>query len=209
MVKTEAQVIMVVSPPESSSQYQIPPDVLSKLRQTPWCATILDDPSFLPLRSHSRNPPPHRVGRYTLMSQTLSTPETVPIWQAFYRPSSNPDPGPNDIGEVRVLIVLGSGMDGHLHTLHGGVAPALLDEAMGNVAAIHTAGKTIYTAFLHINYKKPLPTPNVVMIKAKLDPKSRGRKSYISASIEDGNGTIFNTAEALFLQVERKPRPKI
>jgi hypothetical protein len=32
---------------------------------------------------------------------------------------------------------------------------------------------------------------------------------YIGATLEDGNGTVFTTAEALFLEVERKPRPKI
>jgi hypothetical protein len=42
-----------------------------------------------------------------------------------------------------------------------------------------------------------------VMIKAKLDPRSRGRKLFVRATLEDGNGTIFTTAEALFSEVER------
>jgi hypothetical protein len=165
---------MVVLRPDfsgRSSQYQIPTNIVSQLRQTSWCASILDDPAFLPLQSHSRTPPPYLVGRYSFMGRTLATAETVPIWQGFYRPSSNLDPDDNDYGEVRVLIVLGSGMD--------------------------------------VDYKKPLPTPSVVMIKAKLDPRSRGRKLYITATLEDGAGTILTTAEALFLEVERKPRPKI
>jgi thioesterase superfamily protein 4 len=204
---------MVVLRPDfskRSSQYQIPTNVVSQLGQTPWCASILDDSVFLPLQSHSRTPPPYLVGRYSFMNRTLATAETIPIWQGFYRPSSNLDPDDIDYGEVRVLIVLGSGMDGHLHTAHGGVAATLLDEAMGTVAGIHkTPGRSIFTAFMHVDYKKPLPTPSVVMIKAKLDPRSRGRKLYIRATLEDGTGTIFTAAEALFLEVERKPRPKI
>jgi acyl-coenzyme A thioesterase PaaI-like protein len=47
-------------------------------------------------------------------------------------------------------------MDGHLYTAHGGVAATLLDEAMGNVGGIHkTPGRSIFTAFMHVNYKKP------------------------------------------------------
>ena len=204
---------MVVLRPEFSnrdSRYQIPPNILSQLRQTPWCTSILDDPTFLPIQSHSRSPPPYLVGRYSFISRTLSTAETVPVWQDFYRPSSHSDPTDNDYGEVRVLVMLGSGMDGHLHTAHGGVAATLLDEAMGTVGGIHkTPGKSIFTAFMHVDYKKPLPTPSVVMIKAKLDPRSGGRKLYIRATLEDGNGTEFTAAEGLFLEVKRKPRTKI
>lgn len=102
------------------------------------------------------------------MSRTLATAETVPVWQGFYRLPSKLDSDDDDYGELRVLVVLGSGMDGHLHTAHGGVAATLLDEAMGTIGGI-----------------------------------------YIGATLEDGNGTVFTAAEALFLEVERKPRPKI
>jgi acyl-coenzyme A thioesterase THEM4 len=204
---------MVVLRPEFSNRgsgYQIPPNILSKLRQTPWCASVLDDPTFLPIQSPSRNPPPYLVGRYSFMGRTLSTAETVPVCQGFYRPSSHSDPNDSDYGEVCVFVMLGSGMDGHLHTAHGGVAATLLDEAMGIVGLIHkTPGKSIFTAFMHVDYKKPLPTPNVVVIKAKLDPRSGGRKLYIRATLEDGNGTEFTAAEALFLEVEWKPRTKV
>lgn len=192
------------------SSYQIPEKICSQLRETPWCASILDDPGFLSLPSHTRTPPPHLVGRYSLMSQTLATADTVPIWQAFYRLPSKVDSEKDGAGELRVLAMLGSGMDGHLHTAHGGVAATLLDEAMGTLAGIHkTPGKPIFTAFIHVDYKNPLPTPRAVMIKAALDARSGGRKLYIRATIEDGNGTIFSAAEALFLEVPWKSRPKL
>lgn len=209
----KTRVIMVVLRPDfskRSSQYQIPANILSQLRQIPWCMSLLDDPAFVPLPSHSRNPPPYLVGRYSFMSRTLATAETVPIWQGLYRLPSKLDSDDDDYGELRVLVVLGSGLDGHLHTAHGGVAATLLDEAMGIIGGIHkTPGKAIFTAFIHVDYKKPLPTPGAVMIKAKLDPRSRGRKIYIVATLEDGSGTVFTAAEALFLEVKRKPRPKI
>jgi hypothetical protein len=69
------------------------------------------------------------------------------------------DSDDDDYDELRVLVVLGSGMDGHLHTAHGGVAATLLDEAMGTIGGIHKSpGKATFTAFMHVGYKKPLPT---------------------------------------------------
>lgn len=140
------------------------------------------------------------------MNKTLSTPETVPIWQAFYRPSRSDKAEDNDYGSVICLVALGSALDGHLHTAHGGVAAALLDEAMGTVGGIHkTRGKSQFTAYLHVNYRKPLPTPGVICIKASLDgEKSRGRKIFINATLESGEGVVFNDANGLFLETERK-----
>jgi acyl-coenzyme A thioesterase THEM4 len=145
------------------------------------------------------------------MNKTLSTPETVPIWQAFYRPSRSSDPALADFGEVICLIALGSALDGHLHTAHGGVAAALLDEAMGTVGGIHkTRGKSQFTAFLHVNYRKPLPTPGMICIKAKIDgEKSKGRKIFINASLESGDGVVYNDANGLFLETDRKHRAKL
>jgi acyl-coenzyme A thioesterase PaaI-like protein len=165
----------------------------------------------LALFSHPLTSPSTQYGRYTFMNKTLSTPETVPIWQAFYRPSRSSDPALADFGEVICLIALGSALDGHLHTAHGGVAAALLDEAMGTVGGIHkTRGKSQFTAFLHVNYRKPLPTPGMICIKAKIDgEKSKGRKIFINASLESGDGVVYNDANGLFLETDRKHRAKL
>ena len=98
-----------------------------------------------------------------------------------------------------------------MHTAHGGVAAALLDEAMGTVGGIHKErGKSQFTAYLHVNYRKPLPTPGIICIKAKIDPeKSKGRKIYITASLESGDGVVYNDANGLFLETERKHKSKL
>jgi thioesterase superfamily protein 4 len=202
--------MVVLNPPpfrrSSDLEYKVPSEILSQLQQTEWCLTTLSDPSFVPLNSYSRTPPSHLAGRYTFMSKTLQTDETVPIWQAFYRPS----PSDNEPGELRVLATLGGGMDGHLHTAHGGVAATLLDEAMGTLAGIHKEpGKSIFTAYMRVDYKKPVPTPSVILIRVTLDAKSATRKIFVNATIESGEGIVYTGAEALFLEVERKHRPKI
>lgn len=198
--------MVVLRPPPfrrpSDQQYVVPPEVVAQLRKTPWTLSILDDPSFVPLNSYARTPPPYLAGRYTLMGKTLKTDETVPIWQGFYRPSTSDD----DLGEVRIIAALGSGMDGHLHTAHGGVAATLIDEALGTLAGIHKEpGVSIFTGYLHVNYKKPVPTPSVILIRARLNgKKSAKRKIYVDATLESGDGVVYTSAESLFLEVERK-----
>lgn len=195
------------SPRLKINEYRVPHEILLELQKQAWCLETLNNPSYLPLNSHSRTPPPHLAGRYTLMSKTLSTNATIPIWQGFYKPfvsEEEPD-------EVRILLALGPDMDGHLNTAHGGVSALMLDEAMGTMAGMHKEpGKAIYTAYMHTNYKKPVPTPSVCLIRVTFDAtRSAGRKLYINASLESGTGIIYTTAESLFLEAERKHGPKI
>jgi thioesterase superfamily protein 4 len=202
--------MVVIHPPpfrrSSDREYKVPPEILSQLQQIEWCLPTLNDPSFIPLNSYSRTPPPHLVGRYTFMSKTLSTDGTVRLWQAFYRRSTSD----NELGELRVFAALGGDMDGHLNTAHGGVAATLLDEAMGSLAGIHKEpGKSIFTAYMRVDYKKPVPTPSFILIRITLDPKSATRKIFVNGTIESGNGVVYTGGEALFLEVERKHRPKI
>ena len=78
-------VILHPSIPPWRSNYHIPPSISSHLQQTPWCASILSDPKFTPILFHHRNPPPHLTGRYSFFSETLNTPRTFAVWEAFYR----------------------------------------------------------------------------------------------------------------------------
>jgi thioesterase superfamily protein 4 len=136
------------------------------------------------------------------MSKTLATSGTIPIWQGFYKPYTSED----EPDEVRILLALGPDMDGHLNTAHGGVAALMLDEAMGTMAGMHKEpGKAIFTAYMHVDYKKPVPTPSVCLIRVTFDSKrSAKRKIYVNASLENGDGVVYTTAESLFLEAERK-----
>jgi thioesterase superfamily protein 4 len=202
--------MVVLKPPPfrkaKELEYVVPPAVRAELEQTPWTLSTLRDPAFIPLDSYSRTPPPYLAGRYSLMSKTLKTDQTVPIWQGFYRPSTSDD----DPGELRVIASLGPGMDGHLHTAHGGVAATLLDEALGTLAGIHKEpGKSIFTGFIHVDYKKPVPTPGVILIRACLNgKKSANRKIFVEATLESGEGVVYSRAESLFVEVERKHKHK-
>lgn len=188
------------------NEYRTPHEILLELQKQEWCLETLNNPSYIPLISHSRTPPPHLAGRYTLFSKTLSTKSTIPIWQGFYKPFVSEE----DPDEVRILLALGPDMDGHLNTAHGGVSATMLDEAMGTMAAMHKEpGTAIFTAYLHTNFKKPVPTPSTCLIRVTFDAKrSAGRKLYVNASLESGTGVVYTTAESLFLDA-RKNGPKI
>ena len=56
---------------------------------------------------------------------------------------------------------------------------------------------------LNTTYKKPLPTPAVVLCTAKFIRREKN-KIYIRGTIEDGMGTVYTTAEAMFVETKAK-----
>lgn len=61
-----------------------------------------------------------------------------------------------------------------------------------------------FTANLNIDYLKPLLTPAWVLVRARVD-RHEGRKVFIHASVENGQGDIYAKGVALFI----KPRVPI
>eukprot|EP00290_Baffinella_frigidus_P006140 CAMPEP_0180136456 /NCGR_PEP_ID=MMETSP0986-20121125/11519_1 /TAXON_ID=697907 /ORGANISM="non described non described, Strain CCMP2293" /LENGTH=257 /DNA_ID=CAMNT_0022077513 /DNA_START=36 /DNA_END=809 /DNA_ORIENTATION=+ len=91
----------------------------------------------------------------------------------------------------------GSDATGHPNTVHGGAIAMALDESCGH--AFVSLGKGVgYTAYLHVNYKVPIPAGIPVLITVK-PSKIEGRKVYLAASLSDGAGKEFSNCEALFL----------
>lgn len=186
--------------PAWRSNYNISPDVEARLRSTPWCLQILDEKNFVPILFHHRNPPPEFAGRYSFFSETLNTRRTIPVWEAFYRPARES----GDYGETVSIIELGDGLDGHPQRAQGGVAATILDEVAGIIGYMHkTPGIPIVTAYMNTNYKKSMPTSSLILGRAHLDgTRSGGRKIFVKASLEDGDGRVFTEAEVLFIEVE-------
>lgn len=58
-----------------------------------------------------------------------------------------------------------------------------------------------FTANLNIDYKKPLLTPAWVLVRAHVE-RVDGRKAYIHASVENGEGETY--AQAVLLYVKPK-----
>lgn len=56
---------------------------------------------------------------------------------------------------------------------------------------------------MNVNYKKPVPTPSIVLCTATVDRRERN-KIYVKGTLEDGLGKIYTTAEGMFVEVNSK-----
>ncbi|ATZ54864.1 hypothetical protein BCIN_11g01860 [Botrytis cinerea B05.10] len=182
----------------------IPKKTAEHFSLTPWCKPILEDHSLHPFLPSSRLLKEHNCD--TLTAITLQTPDTISHSQFFYSPSDSS----RSFGEVLALLSLGTHVNGHIDTAHGGFTGVILDDMIGCAALIaKPRDKTIMTAYLHITYKNPIPTPGVVLGRSWVD-KQTGRKIFGKATIEDGNGLVLAIGEALFITMDRtKLREKL
>lgn len=175
------------------------PECKAHFESTPWCAAIFNDPTLQAFTARE----PQRKSFDTFMAKTLATKDTIIFWQSFRKL------GAQYSDNVTVLSI-GGGVNGHVDTCHGGFIGVVLDEALGNAAeSERPSDKASMTAYLKVDYKKPVRTPSKILCTAKVDRKE-GRKMWVSGTIEDGEGTILTTAEGLFLVVEPvKPLEKL
>jgi acyl-coenzyme A thioesterase PaaI-like protein len=102
-----------------------------------------------------------------------------------------------DAPESIILVSLGSDVDGGVHRLHGGVTASLLDQAMGYLLT-HVFEITSATVELNVKYKKPVTTPCVLCVRAKIKRES-GRWVETVGWVEDGLGVVFAEGEGSFV----------
>ena len=202
-----------------------PEDSRAPFLRISWTAALLKRPNTICRVPQSRVL--KRSGEDSLFSDILKTPRTLRSCISFWQ---RPPPGQDKINEVSTLLTLGDGLNGHPSTMHGGMVATIMDEGMGvlqsaNLERDHMAavgrGQALgelsdspgtYTAYLNIQYLKPIQTPGVLIVTAK-SIKRDGRKEWISAEIkqrigvgEDEEGEEILCATAETLMVEPKPR---
>ncbi len=81
---------------------------------------------------------------------------------------------------------------------HGGVAAAVLDEAMG--WAMYAAGAWAMTARMEVKYRRPLPLGEELIVTAEVT-RDRGRRLEAEAAISTLSGEMLAQASGLFLRV--------
>ena len=64
------------------------------------------------------------------------------------------------------------------------------------------AAPTAATATMTVDYKAPINTPDIVLVRCWAVEKQR-RKTWLKARTEDGQGKLLATAKALFID----PKP--
>jgi uncharacterized protein (TIGR00369 family) len=81
---------------------------------------------------------------------------------------------------------------------HGGVAAAVLDEAMG--WAMYAAGAWAMTARMEVKYRRPLTVGEELLVTAAVT-RDRGRRLEAEAEIRTLSGETLAQASGLFLRV--------
>lgn len=147
-----------------------------------------------------------------LLGKTLRTDDTIRAAMCVYKVEQA------QVEEMIVLFDIGTGLNGLPGAAHGGIIATLLDEACGlfvaslvgpnaqNMLLITARNKcaTIWpssvtaTLYLNITYVKFVKTPSVIAIRCRLKERS-GRKLFVNGQMEDSNGSVLSTVEALFL----------
>lgn len=181
---------------------EIPQSTKDYCLRFPWFTTLVNDASLQPIRSPERRVEGQSGNAF--LARTLNTKETIPACQSFYKsPSFVTIPGgPPNLGELQTFYSLGSGLDGHEGFCHGGSLSTAMDQTMGTLARAYPNTHP-YTKYLHINFEKPLRTPGAVLCRVWL-ARIDGRKLWVSGRMEDGQGDLYVTAEALFVNVGPK-----
>lgn len=178
-------------------KFESPPaHIKAHFSSVPWALEIFNDPSLQTVTYPTgEERDPNDTGD-TFCQDTLATADTIAAWQTFYKPASQDGPH-----EVLFLLKLGSGLNGHIDTCHGGFVSLMLDEVMGVVADYEKAtGTGSMTASLKVDYKRPVKTPGIVLCRA-IVTKREGRKLWATGTVEDGRGTVLAQGEGLFLEV--------
>lgn len=195
---------MVITTPSDLPRIPLSPSLKQTFASLPWCLALLSEPN-IQILAPPIDRPVQNTREESLLAETFATPSTIPVWQVLYRPPpasgpSNPEAAP--YGEFLFLATVGSGINGHVDTMHGGVISLLFDEAMGQVAVFHRSPDTAgFTATMTVDYKKPVPTPGTILLRVWLEQKSQGRKAWVRGVMEDGKGTVYSTGTSLFVEV--------
>jgi len=164
----------------------------------PWCKKLLSDPSVndLQLQSLDYN---EDESMNSMFKKTLYTDSAIRAHLSFRRPCSEPDAirGQEDC----YLISVGHGVDGKTGRAHGGFNALILDQVAGMCVFNKAPNPNPpATATLTVDYKAPISTPCVILARAWLIELS-GRKIWVRAVIEDGEGKVLASGKALFVSV--------
>ncbi|KAF2280208.1 uncharacterized protein EI97DRAFT_369285 [Westerdykella ornata] len=185
------------------------------LRQTPWCRALIDDEEWVPTMTWSRVKKVRNT-EDTFFAETLGTERTIRRCLTLRPRRENAGDDEPAFKEVRTIMELGGGLNGHPDVAHGGFVATMLDEVMGVLIQLNLErkvkrlrererghpGLSCFTAYLNTNYKKPVPTPTTVLCTAKFERQERN-KIYVSGSISDGKGTIYTLGDGMFVEVTR------
>ena len=99
----------------------------SYFRKIPWCANLINDPAWTPCNTSSRQAKGSTEDSF--FAETLKSDRTIRKLLSMHRKAAAE--GSPAIQEVRTLMDLGNGVNGHPDICHGGFVATMLDEVIG------------------------------------------------------------------------------
>ncbi len=99
---------------------------------------------------------------------------------------------------VRALVTLGPDFQGWKNIAHGGVAMALLDEAMAHAAG--HAGHRGVTGSMNVRFRKPVPLGEPLTVRGRIAWQRRNVLG-MEASVADGSGAVLLDGEGKFVSM--------
>ncbi|TVY47195.1 hypothetical protein LOCC1_G003433 [Lachnellula occidentalis] len=113
----------------------------------------------------------------------------------------------NPFQEYGALVDLRDGVNGYKGTAHGGFSGWCWMRLWGlrrmlrliSLTGMHTRVEHgALTASLTVNFKKPLYTPRVVVVRGRVVDK-KGRKLTVKGSLADGEGNVLAEADGVWI----------
>ncbi|CAG8660331.1 7391_t:CDS:2, partial [Cetraspora pellucida] len=104
--------------------------------------------------------------------------------------------------ELVVICHVGSDMCGHDGIVHGGLLSTLMDELFSRTVMPFLPDRNGATAYLHVNFRKPLGANQFVVGKSKVT-KLEGRKGFVEGTLETLEGQTVVDGNALFISLKK------
>ncbi|KAI1384258.1 HotDog domain-containing protein [Hypoxylon trugodes] len=199
---------------------------------TPWCARLLQGPAIVPFLPVSREDPSQELPEGCPRSQdqffkrVLYNDEAVPHILGFYQdPFLDPAGGHPDlpfvIRSISLLCDLRPGLSGFNGTVHGGFIGAAMDQAMGTliyhnyvvnkdakIKGLLPSSAADFTRVVHatasmdVRYRRPLPSPQIVIVTATLD-RVEGRKTHLRVFVRGKEGEEYASCHGTWVALSR------
>ncbi|EMD93151.1 hypothetical protein COCC4DRAFT_151147 [Bipolaris maydis ATCC 48331] len=91
------------------------------------------------------------------------------------------------------FVSVGSDVNGGADRHHGGIIATLLGYCLGHLVCHAYEALEPPAAELTVKFKKPITTPSVFMVRAKVNKEMEG------GWVEDGHGTVFAEGSATYV----------
>jgi len=103
----------------------------------------------------------------------------------------------SETGAIHADMVFTLAHQGPPAHVHGGASAAVLDEAMG--AVVWSAGYSVAAVNLEINYKKPVPLGQNIIIEARIT-EVKPRKILTTSEMRLPDGSVAVTGRGIYVE---------